>query len=393
MAAGSVKAFFLILRHLAVALIGLAILAKGAAAQTAFESKVDFAILVDVATDTVLYQKRADERMAPASMAKLMTSLIAFEQLKAGKLQLNTPFLISENAWRKGGAPSRGSAMFAAVNSSVQLSDLLRGIIVQSGNDACIAFAEGIAVTEADFAMLMNENAKRIGMKDTHFTNSTGLPDPDQWTTARDLATLAEYIINNFPEYYRIYSEREFTWNKVRQLNRNPLLDMNIGADGMKTGNTSESGYGLVGSVVQSGRRVIVVVNGAKTDKERSEEARKLIDYGFRGFSPTTLFGLGDIVAEARVYGGDAGSVGLRSRTPVTVLLPTNPNEKIRAEVVYRGPLPAPLKQDQEAGSLLVRIGDNVVSRTPLYTDAAVERGGFYDRAIGAARELLFGWW
>ena len=233
-----------------------------------FTTSAPHALLLDYDSGSVLFERDADKPVPPASLTKMMTMAIVFQALKDGKISLDDEFVISENAWRRGGAPSHGSAMFAAVHSRVKLSDLLRGVIVQSGNDAAIAIAEGLMGNETAFAKLMTDRAKEIGLASATFRNAEGYPDPDQKISARDLARLATHIIRNFPEYYEIYGEREFTWNKIRQQNRNPLLAMNIGADGLKTGFLKEAGYNLVGSAVQGGQRLIVVVLGARTEKE-----------------------------------------------------------------------------------------------------------------------------
>ena len=275
-------------RRVLVACLALLAVAAAAgplpAAAQGFETRAAHAILVDAETDTVLLQHEADARMPPASMAKLMTMAVVFDALETGRLRLDDEFVVSENAWRNGGAKSGGSTMFAELGSTIRVEDLIHGVIVQSANDGCIIIAEGMAGTEASFAAMMNAEARKLGLTDSHFTNSTGLPDPEQYVTARDLATLAKHLIYDFPEYYAIYQQTEFTWNKIRQRNRNPLLEMGIGADGLKTGYTEESGYGLVGSASRDGQRLIMVINGTKSDKERAEEARKLMDWGFRAF-------------------------------------------------------------------------------------------------------------
>jgi len=272
------------------------VLAAPAGAQTPpakkdeFQTSAPYAILIDADSGTVLFEKNADKLNPPASMSKLMTTEVVLQALQQGKLKYEDEMTISENAWRKGGAPSGGSAMFAALNSRVSVRDLLYGVMIQSGNDACIALAEGIAGSELAFAEMMNKRAREIGLTQARFTNSTGLHDPDHNMTARELAKLAQHIIKTYPEAYKIYAEREFTWNKVRQQNRNPLLAMGIGADGLKTGFTKEAGYGLTASAVNSGLRLIVVGNGFKTMKERSDEMRKLLEWGFRAFESRPLF-------------------------------------------------------------------------------------------------------
>jgi len=366
--------------------------AMPAAAQE-FTTRAAYAILFDAETDTVLFQHEADARTPPASMAKLMTMAVVFDALKTGRLGLDDEFLVSENAWRSGGASSGGSTMFAELGSSIRLEDLMRGIIIQSGNDACIVVAEGMAGTEATFANMMNEQARKLGLTGSNFTNSTGLPDPDQYVTARDLARLADHIIETYPEYYAIYSEPEFIWNKIRQSNRNPLLDMNIGADGMKTGFTEESGYGLVGSAVRDGQRLILVINGTSSEKERGEEARKLMDWGFRAFERVNLFGNGEVIADARVFHGETSGVGVVSNGPVDVLLPRGFGDQIRGRIVYQGPVEAPIDEGQEIGTLQITVNDKLLRETKVYAATDVAVGGMSQRALDGLQELLLGWW
>ena len=354
-----------------------------------FHVSAPFAILIDADSGTVLYEKNADQLMFPSSMAKLMTAEFVFYQIKEGGLDPNEEFVISENAWRRGGAPSHGSSMFAAIHSKVKVMDLLKGEIIQSGNDACIALAEGIGGNETRFAEMLNARAQEIGLTRSNFTNSTGLPDPNLKVTARELAKLAQHIIKTYPDFYPLFGEREFTWNKIRQQNRNPLLGMNIGADGLKTGFTREAGYGLVGSAVQHGLRLIVVINGAKTPKERADEARKLLDWGFRGFDARPLFAEGQIIGEAKVYGGSSGRVPLVAGQAVNLLVPRNANDRIVARVVYTGPIPAPIQQDQPIGVLKISRGERVVLELPLRAGEAVGRGSLPQRAFDAATELV----
>jgi D-alanyl-D-alanine carboxypeptidase (penicillin-binding protein 5/6) len=373
---------------LAIAAFGFA---AGAAAQN-FETKAPHAILIDYDSGTVLYEKAADERVPPASMAKLMTVEYIFHELKEGNLSLSDEFTISENAWRRGGAPSGGSAMFAELNSSVPLRDLLRGIIVQSGNDAAIAVAEGIAGSEPAFADLLNKRADEIGLKESRFQNSNGLHDPDQLVTARDLATLARHIIRDYPDLYRIFAEPEFTWNEITQRNRNPLLDDGIGVDGLKTGYIKVSGYGIVVSAVRNTQRLILVVMGLNSEREREAEAKKLLDWGFRAFKQVTAFEEGETVAEASVYGGDIGRVPLKADGPIRVLVARDSVEQLRARAVYEGPIMAPVEAGKRVGTLKVWAGERLIQETPLYTAQAVGRGPLHSRALDALGELVFGW-
>jgi D-alanyl-D-alanine carboxypeptidase (penicillin-binding protein 5/6) len=296
---------------------------------------------------------------------------------------------ISENAWRKGGAPSGGSAMFAALNSRVSVSDLLHGVMIQSGNDACIALAEGIAGSELAFADMMNKRAAEVGLTQSHFVNSTGLHDPEHKMSARDLAKLAQHIIRTYPEAYKFYGEREFTWNRVRQQNRNPLLAMGIGADGLKTGYIKEAGYGLTGSAVNNGLRLIVVGNGFKSMKERADEMRKLLEWGFRAFEARALFAAGETIGEAKMYGGARSRVSLVSPQPIRLLVPRSTSEKFSAKVVYSGPVMAPVEKGKPIGTLKVSRGENVVLEVPLEAGEDVAQGGLPQRAFDAVGEMV----
>jgi len=376
------------------ALIALAI-AFPATAQVPLAKKDDFqtsapyAILIDAESGTVLFEKSADRLNPPASMSKLMTVEVVLHQIAQGKLKFEDEMTISENAWRKGGAPSGGSAMFAQLNSRVSVKDLLHGVMIQSGNDACIALAEGIAGSELAFADMMNKRAKEIGLAQSQFANATGLHDANHNMTVRELARLAQHIIRTYPDQYKIYGEREFTWNKVRQQNRNPLLGMGIGADGMKTGFTKEAGYGLVGSAVNNNLRLIVVANGFKSMKERGDETRKLLEWGFRAFESKALFAAGEAVGEAKMYGGDKGRVSLVSATPVRLLVPRAMSDKLSAKVVYSGPVMAPVEAGKSIGVLKVSRGDSVVLEVPLQAGENVGTGSLQQRAFDAMGEMV----
>ena len=269
----------------------------GAAFAQSFQTSAPFALVEDYDSGAVLFDKNADQPMSPASTAQLLTAEIVFNELKQGRLHLDDKFAVSENAWRTGGAHAHSTAMFLDIHSQVRIEDLLRGLIIQSGNDAAITLAEGISGTEDNFAALMNKRATDLGLTHSHFTNPSGKPDPAMRVTAQDMARLAAYIIRTYPDYYRYFGEKDFTWNKIHQLNRNPLLTMEFGADGLKTGDTTEGGFGLVGSAVENDQRLIVVINGCRTAQERAEEARKLFNWGFRSFDPRILFAPGDTVA------------------------------------------------------------------------------------------------
>jgi D-alanyl-D-alanine carboxypeptidase (penicillin-binding protein 5/6) len=370
---------------------GIATAFAAPAGQGGYQTSVPYAILIEYESGTVLFEKGADQLVAPASLAKLMTAEVVFDQVALGNIKLDEEFVVSENAWRRGGAPSGGSTMYAAIHSKIRVGDLLSGVIIHSGNDACIVLAEGIAGNEAAFARLMNDRARELGLNKSNFTNSTGLPDPEQRVTVRELAKLAQHIIRTYPEQYKIYGEREFTWNKIRQQNRNPLLAMNIGADGLKTGFTREAGYGLVGSAEQNGLRLIVVVNGAKHDKERANEARKLLEWGFQGFESRLLFAEGQTVAEAKVYGGAKGSVPLTGKGPIHLMVPRGISDRIAAKLIYTGPVRAPVQQGQAIGKLEVWRNETLALEVPLQAAEDVETGSTSQRAFDAATELIIG--
>jgi D-alanyl-D-alanine carboxypeptidase (penicillin-binding protein 5/6) len=388
----------------ALALAGVAAMVVGVAAVAApnaiglvggkngdFQTAAPFAILVDAASGSVLFEKGADTPTAPSSMAKLMTTEVVFNEIKQSRVKLDDEYIVSEDAWRRGGAPSHTSSMFVPIHSRVRVEDLLQGAIVQSGNDACITLAEGIAGSEPAFVEMMNRRARELGMTKSYFTNATGLPDPAQKVTVRELARLARHIIRTYPNFYLIYGEHDFTWNKIHQQNRNPLLAMNIGADGMKTGFTQEGGYGMVGSAVQNGLRLIVVVNGLKTAKERADEAKKLIEFGFHGFEQRNVFAEGQTIGYARLFGGASGSVALVGDGPISVLLPKNSQERLTAKIVYSGPVPAPVKHGQPIGEVQVYRGESVIAGIPLFAAEDVGTGNLSRRAFDAATELVIG--
>ncbi len=356
-----------------------------------FQTNVPAAILLDPDSDSVLFEKNGDKPVAPASLAKLMTLEFVFNELKHGRIKLDDEYLISENAWRKGGAPSHGSTMFAAINSRVSLEDLIRGIVVDSANDACIAIAEALAGNETAFGEMLTKRARQIGLEHSTFTNATGYSDPDMQVTVRDMAQLARHIIQSYPEYYPYFAEREFTWNKIKQQNRNPLLGAGIGADGLKTGETADAGYNLVGSAVQDNLRLIVVIAGAKSDKERAEEARKLLDWGFHGFEARVLFAEGQTVGEAKVFGGDTSYVPLVGPGTIRVMIPRHSDQPLLARIVYTGPVPAPITKGQQIGELKVWRGDDLALDVPLTAAEDVGKGTMSQRAMDGATELMIG--
>lgn len=363
-----------------------------ALAQGGFQTSAPYALLIDADSRTVLFEKAADELMAPASMVKIMTAALVFEEMTRGRLKLEDEFPISENAWRKGGAPAGGSAMFAQLNSRVKISDLLAGLIVQSGNDAAIALAEGIAGSEGAFARRMTERARALGLAKSTFANATGFSDPIQKVTARELALLSLHVIEAYPELYKIFGQREFTWNKIRQLNRNPLLTMEIGADGLKTGNITESGFGLVASAVQNGQRLVLVVNGLKTARDREIEARKLLEWGFRSFDSRQVFAANEVIGEASLYGGTKRGVEVTAQKPVRMLVPRGSNERVVARVVYTGPVRAPVVKGAEIGRLRIMRGETQALDLPVFAAEDVAEGPLMRRAMDAVFEQGVVW-
>ncbi len=356
-----------------------------------FDGDAPTAILMEATSGSVLFEKNADELRAPSSMMKLMTAEVVFHAIKQGDVKLNDEYHVSENAWRKGGAPSGTSTMFAAIHSKIAVDDLLHGAIIPSGNDACIVLAEGIAGSERAFAEVMTKRARDLGMTQSTFGNSNGLPDPANKMTVRELAKLARYVILTYPEFYKLFGEKEFTWNKIRQQNRNPLLNSLEGADGLKTGYTKEGGYGMVGSAVQNGIRLIVVVNGLEDPDDRATEAKKMLEWGFRNFEARTLFAAQQPVGYAKVFGGDSRSVTLASPEPIKVMVSKNGNDKLIARVVYSGPIRAPIEAGQQVGVVRVWRGANIAMEAPVYAAEAVGKGSTMRRAIDGASELVIG--
>ena len=366
-------------------------MAHPAAAQL-FETKAKTAFMIDAQTGTVLFEKDADTPIPPASLAKLMTVEIVFHAIKSGSRSMTDTFKVSENAWRTGGASSGGSTLFAKLDSVISLQDLVRAVIVQSANDACIIIAEGYAGSEDSFATLMNERAKELGMTKSIFKNSTGLPAAGQQVTMREMAILAKDIWQQYPENYKIFAEPEFTWNKILQRNRNPLLTMDIGADGMKTGFTEETGYAIVGSVERNGMRVFVAMSGMASERERAEESRKLLDWGATAFTRVAIYAKDEAMGEASVFGGAASSVAIGAPEDVAVLIPTANKDKLKARISYLGPITAPIEKGQRIGTLKVYIGEALTQETQLIALADVPEGTLFQRATSAVKELATGW-
>ena len=353
---------------------------------SAAETSARQAILVDFETGAVLLEKNADDPMPPASMSKLMTVYMVLERLAEGGLALDDTFAVSERAWRMG-----GSKMFVELNSRVSVADLLRGIIVQSGNDACIVIAEGLASSEEVFAEQMTQRGREIGLTDSVFRNASGWPDPDHYMSARDLATLAARLIRDFPEQYRLFSEMSFTYNEIRQGNRNPLLYKDLGADGLKTGHTKASGYGLTASAKRQDRRLVLVLNGLGSVNGRAREAERLLDWGFREFTNTTLFEVGETVADAEVWLGDAATVPMVVEQRLRLSLPRRASRDLVVKATYQGPVSAPIRKGTPLGTLSVTTSSGLAARVDLVAGADVDRLGPIRRLGAAVGYLLWG--
>jgi serine-type D-Ala-D-Ala carboxypeptidase (penicillin-binding protein 5/6) len=366
--------------------IGLLALAMDAAPANAIDTTAREALLIDFDTGAVLFEKNADTPMPPASMSKIMTAYLAFERIKQGRLGLDDEIPISENAWRKG-----GSKMFVKVNTRVKVSDILRGVVVQSGNDAAIALAEALEGSEAAFAEAMTVKAQQLGMTNTQYRNATGWPDPEHRMTARDLVILAAATIRDFPEYYPIYSETTFTFNKIKQGNRNPLLYKGIGADGLKTGHTNAAGYGLTASVKRAGRRLILVINGLESVRKRSRESQALIEWGFREFDNYELLKAGEAVENVDVWLGVAKTVPLVLEEDVTRTLARSARKKLKVTVVVKEPVPAPILKGQRIATLKITAPDTPTVELPLLAAESVEQLGMFNRVVAALGYLVWG--
>jgi len=348
------------------------------------------ALVLDYDTGTVLMEKNADQLMAPSSMSKLMLVYMVFERLKAGSLKLTDEFTVSERAWKKF-YKTDASLMFLPLNSRVSVSDLLRGVIVQSGNDACSVLAEGIWGSEETFAEQGTREGKSIGLTNSVFKNASGWPEPGHVMTARDLATLGTRLIHDFPEYYSIFSEMDFTYNKIKQGNRNPLLYDHVGADGLKTGHTDEGGYGLTGSAVRDGHRVILVLNGLPSMKSRTTESATVLDWAFREFTDLHPYKAGAVVADAKVWLGQAPSVSLAVARAVVMTVPRATSNAVKVSVVYDEPIPAPIKEGQQVGTLKMEAPGLAAIEVPLVATASVAKIGFFGRISAALAHFVHG--
>jgi len=371
------------LRRLAAAVLLLVLgLAAPAGAQT-IETRAREAIVIDMTSGTVLLEHNADDRMPTASMSKLMTMYMVFEALESGRLSLDDELPVSERAWQM-----EGSRMFVEVGDQVRVEDLVRGVIVQSGNDASVVLAEALGGTEAEFARQMTERARELGLENTNFMNATGLPHDDHYSTPRDLALLAERIIEDFPDYYAYYAETEFTWNDITQGNRNPLLYRDIGADGLKTGHTEEAGYGMVGSAERGGRRIIIVVGGLESAQARADESARLIEWAFREFDTFSLFEAGEAIAHADVWQGEPATVPMVVAEDLVVTLSRASWDEVSLRTVTEEPLATPVVEGQEIGMLVISAPGMPDNRVPLLAGTASDTAGFVSRVTSGLGHL-----
>lgn len=369
-------------------LIGLAISLATPAGAASFDTAARQAFLIDLSTDTVLLDKNSDTRMPPASMSKLMTAYLVFERLKNGSVSLDDEFPISRKASKKG-----GSKMFLSEGARAKLGDLIRGIVIQSGNDACIVVAEGLAGSEEAFAKLMNAKAKELGLKGSNFRNATGWPDDDHYMTAQDLATVARRLLEDFPEYYHYYSEPSFKYSGIKQNNRNPVLRGVEGADGLKTGYTDASGYGLTASAERDGRRLIMVLNGLESSKDRASEAERLLNWGFSAFGSYKLLRAGETVETATIWLGEKDTAALVVEKDLEVTLPRGAREAMKVEIRYDGPAKAPVYKGERLGSVIVTAPGVEPIVRPLFLGETVERLGPIGRVVETLGAFVEGAW
>lgn len=386
------------MRKSAAALALAAMLATTASAQSTFQTPAPFAYLKDLSTGTVLYSKAADETMPPASQAKMMTVYVAFDMIKRGEVKLDQMITVRPETWAKW--HSQGSTMFLSANEQVSVENLLHGIVTLSGNDACVVLAEGLAGTEAEYVAAMNRMAKKIGLKGSQFANTTGWPDPNEYVTARDLGTIAERTIKDFPNLYKaFYGKPSFTWGKtlgggnpITQGNRNPLLNRVAGADGLKTGHTEAAGYGFTGSAVQGNRRLVMVIGGLTSFNERIEQSVAFMDWGFRAFKAVPIAKAGQVIDTAEVALGDEETVGLAAPRDIAVTLPVSASRDLKVTVAYTGPIRAPIAKGQKIADLRITgPGIQAPVVVPLVAATEVEAAGPFGRLSAGVRRLLTG--
>lgn len=366
--------------------------AQSAAPQAGFDVKAKQVYLIEAETGTVLFARAEDELVSAASLAKLMTMATVFKAIAGNEITLETQYPVTEYAWRTGGAPSRTSTMFAALKSSVRVEDLIRGITVQFANDACIILAEGMAGSEQAFAERMTTEARALGLEKSTFANATGLPNPENKVTMREMVQLARHLQTTYPQRMGYYLEPEFEWNKIKQRNRNPLLALNIGVSGFVTGFSEEGGYSIVAAVNRDGKHLVLAMGGLESDKVRIEESRRIIEWALSSFERRTLFKEGESIADASVYGGDASTVALVAGEQVDVFLPKDNSQRLVARVVYTWPVRAPVQPGQAVGTLKIWNDKQLLREVQVKTAGSVGEGTLRSRALDALVELFFFW-
>ena len=354
-----------------------------------FDTNSEYAFLIDYKTDQILFEKNSNKKIFPASMSKLMTLYVLFDYLEKGVLNMDDEFIISENAWRKGGAISDSSTMFAEVSSYVSIENLIRGIVIQSGNDACIAIAEGISGSEDLFAIEMNFFTQKLGMKDSNFKNSTGLHHKEHYTSARDLVILAKALISDFPQYYHFFSEENFTWNDIFQPNRNNLLKDNIGVDGLKTGKTDQSGFSMIVSSFINQTRLIAVLGGLPSKEMRTSEMRKLINYGQKAFKRSLVFKANQVIDNVEVWGGEESFADLSVSDDINLLLDIRDRRFLNARYLYNSPITAPIKKGDTLGKIIILNDDEIIIESNLISNKDIDSSNFIKRAIDAMGYLF----
>ena len=354
-----------------------------------FDTDSEYAFLIDYKTDQILFEKNSNKKIFPASMSKLMTLYVLFDYLDKGLLNMDDEFIISENAWRKGGAISDSSTMFAEVSSYVSIENLIRGIVIQSGNDACIAIAEGISGSEDLFAIEMNFFTQKLGMKDSNFKNSTGLHHKEHYTSARDLVILAKALISDFPQYYHFFSEENFTWNDIFQPNRNNLLKDNIGVDGLKTGKTDQSGFSMIVSSFINQTRLIAVLGGLPSKEKRTSEMRKLINYGQKAFKRSLVFKANQVIDNVEVWGGEESFADLAVSDDINLLLDIRGRRFLNARYLYNSPITAPIKKGDTIGKIIILNDDEIIIESNLISNKDIDSSNFIKRAIDAMGYLF----
>ncbi|WP_175869416.1 D-alanyl-D-alanine carboxypeptidase family protein [Bartonella gabonensis] len=357
-----------------------------------FQTPASQVLLLDDDTETILYEKQSDLPFFPASLAKLMTAEVVFHQLKEGLLKNTQKFKVSENAWRKGGAPSGTTTMFAKIKTEISISDLLRGLIIVNGNDAAIILAEGISGDEAHFAQLMNQRAKIIGLSQSHFVNATGLPEEGQFVTVRDMIILARHITQEYPDYYTLYREPHFTWNNIFQRNKNPLISKEIGVEGFGFGYSEKEGFSMVATIYKNHQRLFLAINGLKDGKKHTKEIERILQWGITAFDLKTIFKKGETVGRAFVYGGKKNFVPLIVKKPITFMLSNEKEVNITAKIKYHGPLKAPIVSGQAIGIIQILEDKKVLVEKPVFAGENVQEGSFFTKVKDAFYEITIGW-